>query len=197
MKHLHPDKLQVGDMLGITDLSPFANITRRRTWRDRSAYDMSLATHCAFVCDRGGGLLYASEMLPGGGPEMSELTKYDRPATSWLPHVCIVQRHPLLCDGDDGFELRTKLNDFMIRMHSFKVRYGFDELLRFAFPRWRDDIYTRICSQWIIEGLHAVGIPLPAGFPVTHNAAGDELPLISPADIQRWTALQTVEGAIS
>ena len=204
MKHLNTELIRPGDILQVTSMQPSAIAIKLRTWPRHSPFDMSLPTHSALVCDRGGGLYYASEMKPTGGPDMTELWRYDRSPRSWLPHVCCVLRHPLLVDGTDAYDLRQRLNARMIELHGFKVRYGFDKLLRFLFPHVKDDPYTQICSQWIIEAFRYVGIPTPwdegmraASEPLlVKGAAAPTLPLVSPADLQRWHVLNMVEGAV-
>jgi hypothetical protein len=183
MRHINPAMLQVGDCLVTTDAKPFASLIRGRTWGWKSMFNLSLGTHCTPLCDRGGGLFYACEMQ-GDGLDMTELTKYDNPSGSWLAHIVAVGRSPLMSVRAD------EANDYMIKMHSFKVRYGWDELVRFLQPRVKSDPYRLICSEWMKELFVHVNIPLP----VTWKD------LISPADWQKWImggGLPEVPGVVS
>ncbi len=189
MKHIRPALLLPGDIILTTSMSVFGTLTRMRTWPGQSKFNMRLGTHVALVCDRGSCLYYASEMQPSGGPEMGELTKYDRPADSWRSHICCVKRHPQLAEST---YLRKMLNEYMIQMHSFKVRYGFRELFRTIWPGLPDDPYQQICSQWVVQALHHAKIPLPAEWLLRTG----EPALVTPADIQKWNVLTEVTDAL-
>lgn len=206
MKHIQVHNWRVGDILPTTSMSLFGGITRRRTWPGRSPFDMGLSTHTAVVVDRGGGLLYACEMTPKG-IAMTELTKYDHPYGSWLDHPCALYRHPLFHDGGDGMDRRDKLNDYCIRLHSFHVRYGYEDLLRFIWPSLPDDPYAMVCSQFVVSALNQVDIPLPDGWFVRPKDIADSIVdghpghpgLVSPADIQRWclSTCESVKDAVN
>lgn len=194
MKHLELAKWQVGDILPTTSMAPSAAIIRARTWKGKPIFDMRLSTHTAIVVDRGGGLLYACEMGPWG-IRMRELQAYDHGPRSWLDHPCCLLRHALMSSGDDGLELRNKVNDYCIRLHSFHVRYGYEDLMRFLWPEMPDDPNAMVCSQLAVSVLDYVGITLPDKWMIVNESA--RWPgLVSPADIQRWDGLKPVEGAI-
>lgn len=170
MKHLQPEILQAGDVVVTTDMKPFSLVTRSRTWPKRSWFDMGLSTHSFMVADRGDRIYYACEMQPRG-LEMNELEKYDHGRLSWLPHIVKVYRHK-------AFEtpgMVDKANDYMVKMHSFKVRYGYDELLKYAGLGKKDDPYSMICSQWCRNVFAHCGIEMPFGTGIC-----------TPADWQRW-----------
>lgn len=196
MKHIQIEKWQVGDIIPTTSLSPMAAIIRRRTWPKRSLIDMSLSTHTAITVDRGGGLLYACEMGPWG-IRMSELGRYDHGPKSWLAHPCMLLRHPYLSHGSDGLDRRNKISEFCIKMHSFHVRYGYEDLLRFIWPDIEDNPYRMVCSQFVVSALNHVDIPMPEGW---FDRAAQRPGIVSPADIQRWGAeaknCEVVEGAV-
>jgi hypothetical protein len=189
MKHLIVDKLQTGDILGITSMWPPSATIRHRTWPGRSPFDMGCATHVAVVCDRGGGLFYAAGMLPGG-LKLKELHDYDRGPGSWGDHVCCVRRmKELQFDVVDSVAKRDSLNEWLIKMHSFGVRYGFEELFRFYWPQIKDDPYELICSQMVVQAMLYLMVRMPEEW----KAKGA---LVSPADIQRWDGFVSVEGAV-
>jgi hypothetical protein len=185
MKYINPNVLQPGDIILTTSMSPLAALIRARTWPSFAKgfggwFNMGLATHAAIVCDRGGGLYYACEMI-GRGIEMSELEIYDHGPKSWLKHIIAVRRHTAFSGpGDDPLDRRIKANRYMIDTHSFNVRYGFDKLIEFIFPKAKDNPYTMICSQWARRVFAQAGIVPP--FP----------DLCSPADWQNWKDLADI-----
>jgi hypothetical protein len=187
MRHIDPNKLAIADTVIFTDMAPFAEVIRARTWPKRSIFDMSLGTHCGTIVDRGGGLYYVAEML-ADGLVFSELQKYDNGPRSWLRHIVAIKRHPLFWDGDSGAVRQTLANDWMIKQHSFGVKYGYDELVRFVDPDRKCNPYRMICSVWCEAVWGYCNIPMPF--------SGD-LPT-SPADWQRWTSsVITVQGVVS
>jgi hypothetical protein len=84
---------------------------------------------------------------------------------------------------------RDKLNTYMIKKHAFKVKYGYEELLRFYIPSLPDDPYTMICSMWPLFAYRDCGLSLP-------DAWKDTKVLLSPADWQKADFMVNVEGAV-
>jgi len=180
MKNIDPNKLKIGDVVITTDASPLAEIIRWKTWGRQSVFDLRKGTHAGMICDRGGGLFYVSEML-AGGLSMTELQTYDHGAGSWFPHWCRVGRHPLL----DGEGKRENLNDYMIQMHSFGVKYGYEQLLKFMDSKIPDNPYTLICSQYIALAFQFIDIPLPDEW----NGPDKNFDLCTPKQWQEWKGI--------
>jgi hypothetical protein len=170
---LNPKVLQIGDVIVTTHMGAFDTVTRIKTWPGRNCFDMSLGTHCGVVADRGGGLFYLSEMQPKG-LEFGELHKYDNPRSSWRNHVVGIYRHSMF----DNEQVRTLANDYMIKMHSFGVKYGYDDLLRTVWPEFPNPDHDMICSQWARSVWEFCKISTPF--------KPDESGPVTPADWQRW-----------
>lgn len=148
--------LRIGDVFVSTDLSPFADITRIRTWGWPAVVDLTKGTHTGVIVDRGGGLFYACEMGMGG-LQMGELHKYDHAAKSPRNHFTRVMRHKLFDDP----QVRQQANQYMIQQHAFGIKYGFKELLEYLFPKVHDDYpYKLICSQWAAQVWKTAGVQL-------------------------------------
>lgn len=160
MKHLNPEIFQVGDVCTTTDFYPFSCVTRARTWGGvpRPHLGMGLGTHSFMICDRGDKIYYACEMR--ARLRMTELDRYDNGRYSVFPHITRVIRHPLF-NGPDGQEYRDKINDFMIKMHSCGVKYGWEEIMKVAGINVPDDPDRFICSVWCRTCFDKVEIPVP------------------------------------
>ena len=111
--------------------------------------------------------------------KMSELEKYDHGSKSWFNHIVAIRRHPAMMDGDDAYELRKKANEFMIKVHSFKVKYGWGQLLKYVGFHNVTDPYRMICSMWTRKIFDACGIVTPW--------KPDQI--VTPADWYNWSAL--------
>jgi len=183
MKFIHPEILQPGDIAVTTDALPVSCVTRWKTWprAPRADLGMSLGTHAFMVCDRGDSIYYACEMRPR--LRMTELQRYDHGRLSLMPHIVKVLRHPAFIDGGDAFALREKANDFMIKMHSCGVKYGWEEIAKVAGFDVKDNPDRVICSVWCRKVVEHVGIVTP--WPKEH--------IVTPADLQAWTGVTDID----
>jgi hypothetical protein len=184
MKNINPTLLKIGDIVDTTDMHPLAETIRWKTWGPKYTFDLNKGTHTGIICDRGGGLYYVAEML-GNGLCMSELQKYDHKPGSWFGHFTRVGRHPLM----ENLGMRDKLNTWIIQQHSFGVKYGYEGLLKFLFPKMQDNPYTWICSQFAAVAYNLLSIPLPIGWP------GPDMNFdqVTPMMWQLWTDLKDVK----
>jgi hypothetical protein len=173
MKYIDPDKLQPGDIVGITDLSWFACVERTTINGLGNVFNQMLSTHIAVVCDRGSGLLYFCEMMYPT-IQMNNLQEYDH--LKPMEHITFVGRHPALA-ADGG--KRMACNDFLIESHAHLVKYDLLELLKFWDMPVPDDPKKIICSDLPRNMLRAVGLPYPMAWDVK----------CSPYDWQVWNTL--------
>lgn len=149
------NKLQVGDIVGTTSGAPIAMAIKFRIYGWRHVLHQDDSSHIATVVDRGQGLLYLAEMLPGG-IELTEIHCYDHKKP--LRHIVFVKRHPAFNDS----VIKLCYNDFMLEAHSRKVKYGFEDMANFL-PgiHFKDNPNTWICSELPREGFKECRIPYP------------------------------------
>lgn len=173
------ENLRPGDIVGVTSGSPLATVIKLRTWGWKHAFDQTKASHIAVVVDRGQGLLYLAEML-SNGLDLNEIHEYDH--TPPRSHICFVGRLPAL----DNLELRSKFNAFILEAHARKVKYGFEDLLKFLNIPLKDNQNTWICSELPREDCKKQAITYPNTW--DKNCA--------PADWQRWNVLTNITTSI-
>jgi len=182
MKHLNPEVMQAGDICVTTDFYPMSCVTRSNTWphAPRPHLGMGLSTHAFMVADRGDKIYYACEMRPR--LRMTELQRYDNPRWSLLPHIVACLRHPALDNGPDTEQIMERMNDFMIRMHSCGVKYGWEDIWRRIGWKGQDNPARIICSEWCRKVFFAGEIVTP----------WKQDQLVIPRDWQEWTALHDI-----
>lgn len=176
-------KLEIGDIIGTTSGSPVATLIKIKTWGWRRAFSQQHSSHIATVVNRGHGLLYLAEMLPGG-IELTNIHEYDNKAPR--QHFCWVGRHPAF--GSE--EVKLKYNNLILALHSRKVRYGYDDLINYISEgigiHLKDREDRIICSELPRVGFKGCSIPYPS------NWEGK----CSPMDWQCWVDMKNITGDI-
>jgi hypothetical protein len=167
--------LRIGDIIGTTGLNPVSMAIKARLWGWRRMLDQSIPNHIAVVVDRGHGLLYLAEML-SKGIALTECNYYNHKAPA--QHICFVGRHKAL----DDINKRVEFNNFVLKAHSIKVKYGFDDLALFLNLKVKDNLKTWICSELPREAFKSCGIGYPAQWNVN----------CSPRDWRDWVDMQNV-----
>jgi hypothetical protein len=179
---IHVERLQIGDIVGTTSLSPLACAIKLKTWGWRKMFNQGLCNHIATVVSEHS-LNYFMEML-GKGIHETDINEYDHSAPR--DHICFVGRHHAF----DDCVTRERYNDYILQLHAKHIKYGYEDIANFIFEdvgiRLKDKQETLICSELPRSGFKKFGISYPSNWDKD----------CAPSDWQQWVELQNITKSI-